>query len=341
VVTFDGSKSTGYTSKLVNCTPAPGCFETCEPEFEAAVETYHWDFGDGVLVETTEAKVTHAYSTAGTYTVKLTVTSAKKTGGAATQEVPVADRPPTAAFTPPSSPTATAVTTFNASASADPDGTIVKYQWEFGDGATQETTVPTIGHTYSSAGTFEVALTVTDNSGNTGKTKHSISVIAAPSTSGTGSGGGAGSTGGTSGSATGGGSGTATASISSIGPVSTSSQGGKILVDTGEVVDCPAGSTPCQITVQANSQPNGRAASASGRKKATKKILIGQTTLALAPGKVGKLTFRLNAKGAALLRRLKHLGATLTVTVRYGSAKPLVKTGKITIKAPRPSKRGP
>jgi len=42
----------------------------------------------------------------------------------------------------------------------------------------------------------------------------------------------------------------------------------------------------------------------------------------------------LASKGAALLRRLKRLGATVTVTVHYGTAKSVTASRRITIQAP-------
>jgi len=57
------------------------------------------------------------------------------------------------------------VFTFDGSASYDENGTIVSYDWDFGDGTTGygETTT----HVYTSAGTYTVTLTVTDNDGAT------------------------------------------------------------------------------------------------------------------------------------------------------------------------------
>ena len=49
--------------------------------------------------------------------------------------------------------------------SYDPDGYIVSWQWDFGDGETGAGRV--VNHTYSEAGTYHVTLTVTDNHGNT------------------------------------------------------------------------------------------------------------------------------------------------------------------------------
>jgi len=53
--------------------------------------------------------------------------------------------------------------TFNASRSYDPDGSIINYQWNFGDGNTTNTGDPIITHAYSDEGSYTVVLTVTDN----------------------------------------------------------------------------------------------------------------------------------------------------------------------------------
>jgi len=64
---------------------------------------------------------------------------------------------------------------FNGSGSSDPDGTIVSYAWDFGDGAgTSQEADPT--YTYSAAGTYIAALTVTDNGGLTATATLDITV---------------------------------------------------------------------------------------------------------------------------------------------------------------------
>ncbi len=55
---------------------------------------------------------------------------------------------------------------FDGSASKDPDGTITKYGWNFGDGTTGSGKV--VSHRYTRRGTFTVTLKVTDNIGATG-----------------------------------------------------------------------------------------------------------------------------------------------------------------------------
>jgi PKD repeat protein len=83
------------------------------------------------------------------------------------------NQPPTAAFI---SSCTNLACRFDATASSDPDGTIASYAWTFGDTTTG--TGATLNHTYSSAGTYSVTLTVTDNGGQTGTVTHSVSVTA-------------------------------------------------------------------------------------------------------------------------------------------------------------------
>jgi PKD repeat protein len=63
---------------------------------------------------------------------------------------------------------------FDGSASRDPDGSIVSYAWNFGDGTTG--TGATTSHQYAAAGNYTVRLTVTDNVGATGSNESTINV---------------------------------------------------------------------------------------------------------------------------------------------------------------------
>lgn len=81
---------------------------------------------------------------------------------------PPANQPPTAYFTySPLYPMPDENIIFDASASHDPDGWIVQYRWNFGDGNTITVTNPVTTHTYLIDGNYTVELTVTDNSGST------------------------------------------------------------------------------------------------------------------------------------------------------------------------------
>jgi len=63
---------------------------------------------------------------------------------------------------------------FSSQGSFDPDGSIVSYLWNFGDGTSS--TDPNPVHVYNSAGTFTATLTVTDNNGATNSRTLGISV---------------------------------------------------------------------------------------------------------------------------------------------------------------------
>ena len=63
---------------------------------------------------------------------------------------------------------------FDGTASNDPDGTIVSYEWDFGDGGTG--TGPSPSHEYTATGTYLVTLRVTDNRGVRDSTTLSIDV---------------------------------------------------------------------------------------------------------------------------------------------------------------------
>ncbi|MGD9675674.1 MAG: redoxin domain-containing protein [Candidatus Bipolaricaulia bacterium] len=74
---------------------------------------------------------------------------------------------PTAEFSrTPSSGDAPLSVFFDATASADSDGTIVEYRWDFGDGVAASG--PTATHTYTEGGTYESTLTVVDDGGQEG-----------------------------------------------------------------------------------------------------------------------------------------------------------------------------
>lgn len=88
---------------------------------------------------------------------------------------PPANAAPTARFT--TSCTGLACQ-FDGSTSADPDGTVASYAWNFGDGTTG--TGALASHTYAAAGTRTVALTVTDNLGAVASTSSSVTPVVAP-----------------------------------------------------------------------------------------------------------------------------------------------------------------
>jgi len=83
------------------------------------------------------------------------------------------NQPPTASFTYTcDDPTLTC--SFDASGSYDPDGSVVGYDWDFGDGGTGSGVTPS--HTYALAGVYTVVLTVTDDADETSTDSQNVPV---------------------------------------------------------------------------------------------------------------------------------------------------------------------
>ncbi|MEM2995279.1 MAG: PKD domain-containing protein [Candidatus Bathyarchaeia archaeon] len=94
-------------------------------------------------------------------------------------------QPPVASFVfSPQNPEVGQIITFNASASYDPDGYIVNYTWNFGDGTPVVTEYdPVTTHAYAGYGDFTVKLIVADNNGLTGEKTEVIHVCKRPTAS--------------------------------------------------------------------------------------------------------------------------------------------------------------
>ena len=144
---------------------------------EGLIATYTWNFGDGSAVAT-GATTSHTYSTAGSFTVTLTVTDSKGAAGSTTNTITVtANTAPTASFTAtPTTGFAPLAVALDASASRDPDGSIANFEWTFGDGASG--TGVSTQHTFLTAGSFQVTLKVTDDRGGVGTSVQSVTVTA-------------------------------------------------------------------------------------------------------------------------------------------------------------------
>jgi PKD repeat protein len=131
------------------------------------IESYDWDFGDG----STGSGVTvdHTYASEGIYNVTLTVTDnggkVDSDGTTATITGPI---PPVADPNGPYNALVGEDILFDGAGSTDADGTVVAWDWDFGDpnDPTPGTGVnPT--HAYSEAGNYTVSLVVTDDDGLT------------------------------------------------------------------------------------------------------------------------------------------------------------------------------
>lgn len=79
--------------------------------------------------------------------------------------------PPTATFT---TATTGLTVSVDGSGSHDPDGSVASYAFDFGDG--QSSTDPVTSHTYATAGSYQLSLTVTDDQGATATALANITV---------------------------------------------------------------------------------------------------------------------------------------------------------------------
>jgi PKD repeat protein len=147
---------------------------------DGEIASYLWNFGDGTTGS--GPALSHTYSVKGQYTVSLTVTD--NSGAIALDVVSVTisgdveNIPPAATFTAAVSPDNAALWRFDSTGSEDPDGEIVSYSWNFGDG--EIGTGTTIEHRYLTSGVYSVTLIVLDNDGETAKKVVDIEVTVPP-----------------------------------------------------------------------------------------------------------------------------------------------------------------
>jgi len=128
---------------------------------DGVIVSHAWDFGDGSTAYGPFAS--HEYAQAGQYLITLTVTDDNGMTGSASLVVPVGPifpLPPVASFTWDYD----FLTVWaDASSSSDPDGYIVDYLWDWGDG--NSSTGVTANHTFGGEGLYTMTLTVVDNDG--------------------------------------------------------------------------------------------------------------------------------------------------------------------------------
>jgi PKD repeat protein len=147
---------------------------TSAPAVGRTIEEYHWNFGDG-KPDATGPTPQHTFDDAGTYNVTLTVVDDLGQEKVASASVTVKDISVTFTVSP-TSPTTGTVVNFNASQSKAAGGaTIASYAWDFGDSGTSSSG-PTTTHTYTTAGTYAVVLTITDSLGHKGSVSQTVTV---------------------------------------------------------------------------------------------------------------------------------------------------------------------
>jgi len=158
------ARSASRGSVLRNLEPLEFQDESYDPDDEIVAWT--WDFGDGSLGE--GRKATHLYARAGTYTVTLLVTARAGEVGSQAQLLRLETQPPVARFdVSPQTPSEQVEAFFDASLSSDPDGAIVRYEWDFdADGEIDHSTAQTgATHVFDDGGRRVVSLRAIDDQG--------------------------------------------------------------------------------------------------------------------------------------------------------------------------------
>lgn len=121
-----------------------------------------WNFGDDSTSRDLNPR--HTYTGTGEFQVTLTLTDDDGATSARTTTILVTDAPvPVISTDRTVIETAPGIVNFSSDGSFDPDGTIVEYRWDFGDGSREF--LPTVPHQFASPGNYKVTLTVTDNVG--------------------------------------------------------------------------------------------------------------------------------------------------------------------------------
>jgi PKD repeat protein len=141
--------------------------------------SYNWDFDSSGIIESADHNPVHTYTTPGTYTVKLSVTSPDgsdqkiKTGFITVTEpqAPVADF--TAAVTTGIAPVNIAFTDLSS-------GSPTAWAWDFDGDNEVDSTIQDPTFRYLTAGTYTVKLSVTNATGVDEKTRTGYIVITAP-----------------------------------------------------------------------------------------------------------------------------------------------------------------
>ncbi|HTB05991.1 MAG TPA: PKD domain-containing protein [Bacteroidia bacterium] len=134
------------------------------------VTGWAWKFGDGVGTSAIQ-NPTYTYTSAGTYSCTLTVTSNNGCDSSVTINVIVNPNPvPDFVATSPCFGSSTQFTDKSTVSS----GSIVSWAWTFGDGGTSGAQNP--AHTYGSAGTYSVSLIVTTANGCVDSIRKNITV---------------------------------------------------------------------------------------------------------------------------------------------------------------------
>lgn len=151
----------------ISCQDLTCTFTDRSEDEDGSIESRRWDFGDGGTSD--QRNPSHRYASAGRYDVVLTVRDDDQAEDSRTRtaqpEAPE-EPPPPPANEPPAAEFELDCQELRCTfvdRSTDDDGSVVSWQWNFGDGSTSSERNPS--HDYAEGGRYEVLLLVTDDDG--------------------------------------------------------------------------------------------------------------------------------------------------------------------------------
>ena len=179
-VTVYSSPLANFTNSFTLCASMPVTFnDLSQPNGGGTIMGWNWDFGDptsGVDNNSTLQNPIHIYKDAGTFAVILIATNVNGCRDTVNRSVDI-NQAPTAEFR--SDSACLGSPTHFTDLSIGNSGTITSWLWDFGDGY-PASTVQNPTHTYLTSGTFNVTLSVSNNSGCSSQTMQEVLVTVGP-----------------------------------------------------------------------------------------------------------------------------------------------------------------
>lgn len=138
----------------------------------SSITAFEWDFGDGSAPKKGSSKISYKFTKIGTFVVTVTALGADGSSNSTQININVLPVPLKACFEPSVSKGKEPLTVqFNSSCTT---GTVVKYNWNFGDGGSASSNMPI--HVFEKKGTYKVVLEVSDNDNVISTADHIITV---------------------------------------------------------------------------------------------------------------------------------------------------------------------
>jgi PKD repeat protein len=155
------------------CSGGSCAFTDLSSDSDGSIAEWQWSFGDQGTATTRNPS--HTYAAAGTYRVTLQVLDNAGGSSSVSKDVVLAaapsNLPPAAGF----SASCAGLACDFADDSRDPDGTLTRWAWAYGDGASSINLTST-SHVFTASGIYQVSLTVTDDAGASSTTSQDLPV---------------------------------------------------------------------------------------------------------------------------------------------------------------------